>query len=112
MILFLNQTAKDKERFCTRLASSKYFSPVTADHTYNLAGHYLVQTGHENLSVLRRENSKSPWFPGPCAFVRYLGEADHGMLRQIAQGPVQGPVLSLISRFLGLMTITQFTTPF
>ena len=73
------------ERFCTRLASSKFFSPVTADDTYNIAGHYLVQTGYENLSVLRKENSKSPWFPGPCAFVRHLGEADHCMLWQAAK---------------------------
>ena len=84
VILFLNQTTKDMKRFCTRLASSKYFSPVTADDTYNIAGHYLVQTGYENLSVLRRANSKSPWFPGPCAFVRYLGEVDHCMLWQAA----------------------------
>ena len=68
------------ERFRTRLGSSNYFSPVTADDTYNLAGHHVIQTGYENLSVLRRENSKSIWFPGPCAFVRHLGEAGHCML--------------------------------
>ena len=28
--------------FCTSLALSKYFSPVTADDTYNIAGYYLV----------------------------------------------------------------------
>ena len=42
VILFLNQTTKDTERFCRRLPSSKYFSPGTADDTYNIAGHYLV----------------------------------------------------------------------
>ena len=42
VILFLNQTTKDRENFCTSLALSKYFSPVTADGTYNIAGHYLV----------------------------------------------------------------------
>ena len=70
------------EHFCTRLASNKYFSPLTADDTYNITMHYLVQTGHENLSVQRRETSKSPWFPGPCAFVRHVREADHRMLWQ------------------------------
>ena len=76
------------ERFCTRLASSKYFSPVIADDTCHIAGHYLVQTTHqknENSSVLRRENLKSPWFPDPCAFVRHLGEADHYMLWKAAK---------------------------
>ena len=77
VIPFLNQTRKDKERL--------YFSPVTAHGTYNIAGHYLVQTVYENLSVLRRENSKSHWFPGPCTFVRHLGEADHRMLWQAAE---------------------------
>ena len=79
------QRTKDMERFCTRLASSNYFSPVTADNTYNIAGHYLVQTGYENLPVLRRENSKYSWFPGPCTFVRHVGEADHCMLWQTAK---------------------------
>ena len=72
------------ERF-TRLESSKYFSLVTADGTYNIARHYLVQTEYENSSVLRRENSKSPSFPGPCAFVRQLGEADQCILWQAAK---------------------------
>ena len=84
VILFLNQTTKDMERF-TRLESSKYFSLVTADGTYNIARHYLVQTEYENSSVLRRENSKSPSFPGPCAFVRQLGEADQCILWQAAK---------------------------
>ena len=33
VVLFVNQTTKDMERFCTRLASSKYFSLVTTDDT-------------------------------------------------------------------------------
>ena len=82
MILFLNQTTKDMERFCTRLPSSKYCLPVTADDPNNIAENYLVQIGYENLYVLKRDDSKSPCFQGPCAFVRHLGETDYRMLRQ------------------------------
>ena len=73
------------ECFYTRLALSKYFSPVNVDDTYNIAKHYFVQTGYENLSVPRRQNSESPLFPGPCEFVRHLEEVDHHMLRQAAK---------------------------
>ena len=65
-----------------RLASSKYFSPVTADDTYNIAGHYLVQTGYENLSDPRKENSEPPCFSGRCTFVRRIRDADCCMLWQ------------------------------
>ena len=110
VILFLDQTTKDMERFCTRLASSKYFSPAIADGTCNITKHYLVKRVYENVSVLRRENSRSPWFPGPCAFVKHLREADHCMLWQAAKRSCA--TLADIHKFLGLMTIRQFTTPF
>ena len=85
IVLCLDQTTRDIERFCTRLAPGNYFSPLAADDTYNIAEHYLVQTVYENLAVLRRDSLTSPWFPGPVSFVRNVAEDDHRILWQAAK---------------------------
>ena len=52
IVLFLNHTIVDLNRFCTMNAPSNYFSPLSTNTTYQIAEHYLTQTAHENLSVL------------------------------------------------------------
>ena len=52
IVLFLNQTIVDMNRFCTINATSNYCSPLSIDTTYQIAEHYFMQTTHENLSVL------------------------------------------------------------
>ena len=52
IVLFLNQTIVDMNRFCTINAPSNNRSPLSIDTTYQIAEHYLTQTEHENLSVL------------------------------------------------------------
>lgn len=85
VVLFLEQTLVDMERFCTMKAPQKYFSPVPADTTYQIAGHYFTQTAFENLAVLRRDNLKSPWFPGISMFHRHQETQDFTYLWQVAK---------------------------
>ena len=66
IVLFLNQTIVDLNRFCTINVLSKYFSLLSTYTTYQIAEHYIKQTAYENLSVLRRDTLKSLWFPGVC----------------------------------------------
>ena len=49
IVLFLNQTIVDLNRFYTMNALSNYFSPLSTDTTYQTAEHYLTQTAYENL---------------------------------------------------------------
>lgn len=83
--VFLDQSIRDVSRFCTYVAPANFFSPLSADDTFNVANHYLVQTVYQNLSVLNTYTLKHPWFPGPCAFVRNIGEAEHRIFWQAAK---------------------------
>ena len=49
IVLFLNKTIVDLNRFCTMNALSNYFSPLSTDTTYQTAEHCLTQTAYENL---------------------------------------------------------------
>ena len=60
-------------------------SPVPADTTYQVAGHYLMQTAYENLSVLQRDNLKSQWFPGVCMLHRHEAFYHFVYLWQVAK---------------------------
>ena len=72
-------------RFCTINAPSNYRSPLSIDTTYQIAEHYLTQTAHENLSVLRRDTLKSPWFPGVCMLHREEAFENFAYLWQVAK---------------------------
>lgn len=63
IILFLNHTIVDLDRFCTMRAPFNYYSLVPTDMIYQITERCLTQTAFENLSVLRRDTLKSPWFP-------------------------------------------------
>ena len=63
-VLFLNQSLKDIERFCTNtLAPTSFRSLLAIDTTYNIRGHYFTQTTYQNLSIFRKDTLKAPWFP-------------------------------------------------
>ena len=85
IVLFLNQTIVDLNRFCTMNAPSNYFSPLSTNTTYQIAEHYLTQTAHENLSALRRDTLKSPWFPGVCMLHREEAFENFAYLWQVAK---------------------------
>ena len=81
----MNQTTVDMNRFCTINAPSNYRSPLSIDTTYQIAEHYLTQTAHENLSALRRDTLKSPWFPGVCMLHREEAFENFAYLWQVAK---------------------------
>ena len=81
----MDQSIKDISRFCTFNSPCNYFSPLSADDTYNIGSHYLVQTVYRNLSIVDRETLKSPWFQGPCSLVRSTTEDEHRLLWQAAK---------------------------
>ena len=64
---------------------SNYFSPLSIDTSYQIAEHYLTQTAYENLSVLRRDTLKSPWFPGVCMLHREEVFGNFAYLWQVAK---------------------------
>ena len=70
IILFVNQTITDLDRFCTMRVSFNYFLSVPRDTIDQITEHYLTQAAFENLSVLSRNTLKRPWFPGVCIFQR------------------------------------------
>ena len=76
IVAFLKQTLKDVERFCTKKANARETSPLCADTTFNIAEYLVTQTTYQQLSVIRRDNLKHPWFPGPIAFHRNQKQAD------------------------------------
>ena len=47
IVLFLNETIVDLNRFCTMNAPSNYFSLLATGTTYQIAEHYLTQTAYE-----------------------------------------------------------------
>ena len=47
IVLFLNETIVDLNRFCTMNAPSNYFSLLSTGTTYQIAEHYLTQTAYE-----------------------------------------------------------------
>ena len=98
IVLFLNETIADLNIFCTMNAPSNYFSSLKADTTYQIAEHYLTQTEYENLSVLRRDTLKNPWFPGVCLLHREEALENFGYLWQVAKR--SNPCLSSL-RVLG-----------
>ena len=85
IVLFLNHTIVDLNRFCTMNAPSNYFSPLSFDTTYQIAEHYLTQTAYKNLFVLRRDTLKSPWFPGICMLHREEAFENFAYLWQVAE---------------------------
>ena len=85
IVLFWNQTIVGLNRFCTMNAPSNYFSPLSTNTTYQIAEHYLTQTAHENLSALRRDTLKSPWFPGVCMLHREEAFENFAYLWQVAK---------------------------
>ena len=85
IVIFLDQSIKDISRFCIYNAPSNFFSPLSADNTYSVANHYLVQTVYQNLSVVQRDTLKSPWFPRPCSFVQQTVEEEHRLLWEAAK---------------------------
>ena len=82
VVVFLDQWIKDISRFSTYNASLNFFSPLSADDTYSVSNHYLVQIVYQNLSIAQRGTLKSPWSPGPCSFVRQTDEEEHRLLWQ------------------------------
>ena len=71
-VLFLNQSLKDIERFCTNtLAPTSFRSILAVDTTYYIGGHYVTQTTYQNLSLFRKYTLKAPWFPGPVLIHRH-----------------------------------------
>ena len=76
IVAFLEQTLKDIERFCTKKANPRETSPLCADTTFNIAEFLVMQTTYQQLSVIRRDNLKHPWFPGPIAFHRNQKQED------------------------------------
>ena len=70
IVAFLKQTLKDVERFCTTKANPRETSPLCADTTFNISEYLVTQTTYQQLSVVRRDNLKHPWFPGPIVFHR------------------------------------------
>ena len=85
VVTCLDQSVKDISRFCTYNVPSNFFSLLSANDTCSVANHYLVHTVYQNLSVVQRDTLKSPWFPGPCSFVRQAGEEKHRLLWQAAK---------------------------
>ena len=81
IVLFLNQTILDLNRFCTMNAPSNYFSPLSTDATYQVAEHYLTQTAYE----LRRDTLKSPWFQRVCMLHREEAFENIAYLWQVAK---------------------------
>ena len=77
ILMYLGQNSRVIERLCSNKASILYFSALSADDTYNISNRYLIQTVCENLAVVKRDTEKSPWFPGPSAFVRNLLAEEH-----------------------------------
>ena len=82
VVIFLNQSIKGISRFCTYNVPSNFFSPLSADDTYSVPNHYLVQTVYQNLSVVQRDTLKSTWFSGSCSFDRQTGKEEHRLLWQ------------------------------
>jgi hypothetical protein len=68
IVAFLKQTLKDVEWFCTEKANPRETSPLCADTTFNITEYLVTQTTYQQLSVIRRDNLKHPWFPGPIVF--------------------------------------------
>ena len=73
---FLKQTLKDVERFCTTKANPQETSPLCADTTCNVSEYLVTQTTYQRLSVIRRDNLKHHWFPGPIVFHRDQKQED------------------------------------
>ena len=76
IVAFLKQTLKDVERFCTTKANPRETSPLCADTTFNISEYLVTQTTYQQLSVIRRDNLKHPWFPGPIVFHRDQKQED------------------------------------
>lgn len=76
IVAFLEQTLKDIERFCTKKANPRETSTLCTDTTFNIAEFLVTQTTYQQLSVIRRDNLKHPWFPGPIAFHRDQKQED------------------------------------
>ena len=85
VVIFLDQSIKAISRFCTYGVPSNFFSPLSADDTYSVANHYLVQIVYQNLPVVQRDTLKSPWFPRRCSFVRQTGEEERRLIWQAAK---------------------------
>ena len=82
-VLFLNQSLKDIERFCTNtLAPTSFRSILAVDTTYDIGGHYVTQTTYQNLSLFRKDTLKAPWFPGPVLIHRHQEEVDFSYIWQ------------------------------
>ena len=79
MVLFLDQTLKDIERFCCQ---ENIFSPLAADTTFNIGEYLFTQTTYKNLSLIRTDTGKHPWFPGPIMIHRRQRENDFSFFWQ------------------------------
>ena len=69
----MKATIDDTSRFC---ANDDIFSVVSIDTTFNIA---------EYLSIVHKDSSKHPWFPGPLLAHQDKGKLDYSFLWQASK---------------------------
>lgn len=109
---------KDIERFFTNESAPTSFRSILAvDTTFNIGGHYVTQTTYQNLSLLRKDTLKPPWFPGSVLIHRHQEQVDFSYMWQaVKRGNAKLEDLALIGTdeckelFQGIMTETDGNT--
>ena len=62
IVAFFKATIDDTSRFC---ANDDIFSVLSIDTTFNITEYYITETAFKYLSIVHKDSSKHPWFPGP-----------------------------------------------
>ena len=74
-ILYSDQMLVDMERFYLRTCPIPP-SPMAVDTTFNIGEFYFTETTYKNYAVVRQENGRYPWFPGPVLVHRNQRKED------------------------------------
>lgn len=83
---------KNVKRFWTKKTNPRETSPLCSGTTFNIAEYLVTQNTHQQLSVVRRDNLKYPWFSGPIVFHRYQKQDEFAYFWQAVKRG--NPVLS------------------